>query len=250
MPPPQSIEEVIVELDRIIDDTVAKNSYLGVFAYVYRRTTAEIKKEVEAGAFEDNPRMQQMDVIFANLYIKAYNDYQNDEQVSQSWKVSFDAGHTRLALMQHLLLGMNAHINLDLAIAANEVMLNKNIQDIANDFRKVNEILANITNEMQSRLGRVSPLLFLLDWIGQRSDEKIADFSIIVAREQSWNIAQQFANLEGQALDQRIAQVDSSVASLAERMRTPRTRVLNWVLNVIKRFETRDKQAIVDALRQ
>lgn len=48
---------------------------------MYRDTTARIKLKVDEGAFEDDTRMQEMDVRFANLYIKAYHDYHTLNQI-------------------------------------------------------------------------------------------------------------------------------------------------------------------------
>ena len=62
-------------------------------------------------------------MIFANRYLKAYSDFQNNKVVSKSWEVAFK-GTERFwpIVLQHLLAGMNAHINLDLGIAAAKVM--------------------------------------------------------------------------------------------------------------------------------
>src|SRR5690606_11967194 len=111
---PETIEEVLQELDRIIDQTVAANNFLGIFAYVYRRTTAQIKLAVENKTFEDNARMEKFDVAFANLYLAAYHSYQDRRPLSKSWRTAFDAQSERLTSIQHLIMGMNAHINLDL----------------------------------------------------------------------------------------------------------------------------------------
>ena len=47
LPDPQSIDEILLELDKIIDECVANRSYQSIFAYIYRRTTAEIKKGIQ-----------------------------------------------------------------------------------------------------------------------------------------------------------------------------------------------------------
>ena len=66
-----TIEEVLAALDQIIDQTIQENNYLGIFAYVYRRTTAGIQQAIHEDAFEDSARMELFDVHFANYYIKA-----------------------------------------------------------------------------------------------------------------------------------------------------------------------------------
>ena len=246
---PTTIDGVIEELDRIIDSTVAHDNYLGLFTIVYRDTTARIKSEIIAGAFEDGNRMHEMDVLFANIYIKAYHDFHAGKQVSRCWKVSFEAARDPLAIVQHIMLGMNAHINLDLAIAASLTMDGEPIEELANDFRKVNEILAGLTNEMQEQLARVSPLMFLLDWIGQRSDEKIIDFSIKIAREQSWHFARELWGSKGADRNALLQKVDIGIERIANRIRHPRTRMLRFVLKVIRRFEKKDVADILSAMR-
>jgi hypothetical protein len=182
---PTTIDEVLQELDCIIEDTIHKNSHLGIFAYIYRRTTARIKQAISENQFEDNARMELMDVTFANLYLKAYYDFGNGGVISESWKTCFEAKDEKLTIIQHIILGMNAHINLDLGVAAATVAPGEKIISLKNDFMKVNQILKNLTNEMQARVAKVSRLMFLLDWVGKNTDEKIIDFSIVKAREQA-----------------------------------------------------------------
>ena len=71
MPDTTTIQDVIRELDVIIDDSIKTNSRIGLFAYVYRRTTFEIASEIALGHFEDNQRLEDFDMAFANLYLDA-----------------------------------------------------------------------------------------------------------------------------------------------------------------------------------
>ena len=51
--------------------------------------------------------------------------------IAQCWSVAFHAAHRRPPIIfQHLLLGMNAHINLDLGIACAEVAPGPAIDDL------------------------------------------------------------------------------------------------------------------------
>jgi len=43
---------------------------------------------------------------------------------------------------------MNAHINLDLGIAAVEISRNKNLDDLENVFNKINEIISLLVHEV------------------------------------------------------------------------------------------------------
>jgi hypothetical protein len=169
---PSSIDEVLQKLDEIILETIHDNNYLGIFAYVYRRTTAEIKKGIIEKQFADNERMERMDVSFANKYISAYlNFHASSGPVSHAWAIPFQSGREKLTIMQHLLMGMNVHINLDLGVAASETAPGNAINGLKNDFMKVNDILAGLTKEMQARVGRISRWMFLLDWLSGNKDD-------------------------------------------------------------------------------
>jgi hypothetical protein len=245
MPYEQSIQDVIIKLDKILEESIAENSRLGFFAYVYRRTTAEIAKEIELNNFEDNQRMEKFDIIFANLYLKAYQDYKDYKSVSRSWAFAFKASDHELTIIQHVLFGMNAHINLDLAIAAAETMQGKDIRAIEKDFDKVNDILFQITNELQERLSRVSPFMFLLDWIGKNSDEKIIDFSMRKARTQAWNSANLFWSLGPSNQEIAIRELDELVLKLSLLIRNPKTFLTKTFLKLMGYFEEKDVKTVI-----
>jgi hypothetical protein len=117
-----NIYQILEQLDEIVKESIATNSNLGLFAYIYRRTTAEIASEIALGHFKDNNRLEAMDVAFANLYLDAYKAYHNKEKVSAVWAYAFDHATDSLSILQHIMLGMNAHINLDLGIATAKTM--------------------------------------------------------------------------------------------------------------------------------
>jgi uncharacterized protein DUF5995 len=120
--PATSIDGVIVKLDAIVDQAINDRDRLGFFAVLYRTVTESVKHGIATGRFEDGPRMERLDVVFANRYLGAFHAHRHGGTPTRSWRVVFAAAeHRRPVIMQHLLLGMNAHINLDLAIAASEV---------------------------------------------------------------------------------------------------------------------------------
>ena len=67
----RSIEEIIDRLSGIVTETKAENSPLGYFAALYRKVTLQVKSDIDDGRFEDNARMERLDVIFANRYLAA-----------------------------------------------------------------------------------------------------------------------------------------------------------------------------------
>lgn len=65
--------------------------------------------------------MEIFDSLFAQRFFDAFDSYHGGEPVTKSWVVAFDAsGANEYLVMQHMLLGINAHINLDLGISAAE----------------------------------------------------------------------------------------------------------------------------------
>ncbi|SHJ94028.1 DUF5995 family protein [Pseudozobellia thermophila] len=238
------------QLDVIIDTAIATNSRMGLFAYVYRRTTAQILKEVELGNFEDNDRMVKFDVEFANFYLDAYHAYSNGLEVSRSWDFAFKNAKEPLTILQHVMLGINTHINLDLAMAVSTVMRERELAEIENDYNTVNRILSDIVNEMQDRLGRVSPLLFMLDWAGKNSDEKIIDFSMAKAREVSWGNANLLWGLGIEHQGEAIKNIDGVVLKLSEFIKAPQSKIIGFLLSLIGRFEERNIGKVIATLRE
>ncbi len=246
----KTIDEVLASLDLIIEKSVKENNTLGIFAYLYRRTTYEIKIQIEKGAFQDNQRMHDFDVSFANLYLDALRGYMEDRPICKSWKISFEAGGKNLTIMQHLLMGMNAHINYDLGIAASNIMKGKHMHDLEKDFRKVNAILATLIDEMQDRIGRVSYLMFIIDWLGGHKDERIINMKMIQARHHSWEVANELWQMEEEEVHKRKMQIDAHVRNTSEMIENPRSKLLKYSWKVIRIFEHRNISKIISILER
>src|SRR5258705_13901399 len=76
--PARSIDEVISRLDAIIgraiiERAIVERDRLGFFAVLYRTVTAAVRDGIAAGRFEDGPRMERLDIVFANRYLQAFD---------------------------------------------------------------------------------------------------------------------------------------------------------------------------------
>ncbi len=88
--------------------------------------TLEVKEGIQASFSDDGPRMERLDVEFADRYLDAFYAYRDGRPLTKSWQVTFEAAENKnLLILQHLLLGMNAHINLDLGIATAKISPSK-----------------------------------------------------------------------------------------------------------------------------
>lgn len=245
--PAATITEVLTRLDEILAATRARNDPAGYFTFVYRHTTAAVKRAIDAGRFEDNARMETFDVAFANLYLEAWEQHQCENPCAAAWQLSFTAAGQRKAALQHVLLGMNAHINLDLGVAAGGLMTGKRLDDLANDFHLVNDILQEIIDELQDSISRVSPLFYLADSIGKGRDEHLLDFSMRAAREQAWVVAHQiWSAKEDQA--RVIDRVDANVARFGNSIAAPRKRIPRWIWRAVAATESSNVSANIGKL--
>lgn len=216
-----TIDGVIEELDRIIDWSIANSNRIGYFACLYRKVTAAVKEGIAADLFEDGPRMERLDVIFANRFLEAYRQYQAKESCTKSWLLAFEqVTFWRPLVIQHLMLGMNAHINLDLGISAAKTMQGAPIEGIKADFFKINEVLLKLIDGVQDQLAEIFPLLRRLDMIG-RFDEIIAGAGIDIARSQAWSVAQAFGSIPEEEWADKISELDDKILRTGRRILQP-----------------------------
>ena len=151
-------------------------------------------------------------------------------------------------ILQHLLLGMNAHINLDLAIAAAEVCPGASIAGLERDFNEINAVLASLETGIERQVCALSPWIDRLDHIHPTAGRVVANFSIDRARACSWEVAQRLAYLSGDARDLAIAAVDTDVAVLAHLIARPVGIGINVNLFLVRLRETWDARKVMQTL--
>jgi hypothetical protein len=214
----ETIEQAIAIMDGIISECLLKPNRLGYFAALYRTVTVIVKQRCDAGNFfEDNDRMRRLDVIFANRYFQAMDAYLNDNgTATESWQVSFTCSRKRrLIILQHLLLGMNAHISLDLGIATAETAAGELNASLERDFIRLNNLLAGLIDVVQQEISKLSPLLKVMDHVAWRGDERLVSYSINAARDRAWEFAQELTQMPRSAWDERISRQDQEVAEFS-----------------------------------
>ena len=218
----KTIDQVIEGLNDIIEVAKKENSRIGYFPALYRKVTKSVKEGIEKGAFDNGPRMEKLDVIFANRYLEAYDQFSKNEKPTESWQIAFDkTSHYWPIVLQHLLWGMNAHINLDLGIAAAKVAPGEAIHGLKDDFDKINGLLASLVGEVEQELSKVWPTLKTILKLSGKIDDFLVNFSMKVARDEAWKFATElaFASTEEQA--EMIAKKDQEVAHFAKFVNPP-----------------------------
>jgi Family of unknown function (DUF5995) len=216
------LDQVLNRLDAIVAHEQQRNSALGYFPALYRRMTQAVADGIVAGRFEDPVRMEQLDIRFAQRYFDAYDAFSQQKSPSAAWNAAFWASaDDDLIVLQHLILGINAHINLDLSIAAAETAPGNAIWGLEKDFAEINRIIAELTDEVEAQLAQIWLPFGWLDVLLRTRDEGWINFSISTARKASWEAAKQIAVLDGQPKQLFINTLDAGVAFLAQRITAP-----------------------------
>jgi hypothetical protein len=243
-----NIDEVLAALDRVIATAIAEHSRVGFFAALYRQVTLRVKQGIADGMFDDGPRMMQLDTVFANRYLDALDAWENGGVPTKSWRYALNATRrSDLIILQHLLLGINAHINLDLGVAAAQVAPGDALPSLHGDFQRINQILGALTAEVKRVLEQFSPLLHLVDGFGGTVDDAIVNFSLSAARDDAWLHAQVLAGLPASFQPTTIFVIDTKTALLARLVADP-GRILTAVLDTVNLEESEDMPAIIEAL--
>ncbi|MEP6619587.1 MAG: DUF5995 family protein [bacterium] len=245
---PETIDEVLADLDVVIARARGEKSRLGYFAVLYRNVTLGVKNAIAEGRFEDGPRMERLDVAFANRYLTALEAWRFNKPVSHCWTVAFNAAtRRRPIILQHLLLGVNAHINLDLGLAAVATCTAENLASFQRDFQEVTTLLEEMIDDVQERLDRVSPWMAWLDRIGHRSDEVLCGFCIDKSRKLAWGAAEEMIVVPEDARSVRETELDLVVAGLALPIARPAL-IATIVLACIGLREESDVGRVMDTL--
>jgi hypothetical protein len=244
----QDIDQVLSALAEIVASARAANSAMGYFPALYHQVTLAIKQGVAQGFFDDGPRMERLDTVFADRFLAARQTFLAGGQPSRCWRVAFEATKSdQLIIIQDLLVAMNAHINFDLGIAAAQVCPGDSIATLQGDFDKINQLLAKLLPAAEAVVGRFSPLIGLLDQIGGRDETQILNFSMDAARADAWNHALILAHLPPPVWPPALDALDAKASFLGKLIAEPGG-LAGKAVEMIRLTESLDRAAVIDAL--
>jgi hypothetical protein len=243
-----TIRGIIDRLDAVIQAARDDRSCLGYFAALYRAVTLRVEAGIANGQYDDGSRMELLVTVFASRYLDALDRFKSGRSPGASWGLAFDAADRwRPIVLQHLLLGINAHINVDLGVACAVTSAGDRLAALRPDFEAINDILSDMTDEVQDKLARVWPPLRLLDWLGDRSDEEVFHFSLRKARTAAWAAAERLAPLEPEAVAAEIESLDRKASLLADLVLHPGLKV-SLIGLAVRLGEPRDIDTVIDML--
>jgi hypothetical protein len=232
-----TINEVIQFLDEIIESSKREECAIGLFTTLYREVTLKIKEGIDNGSFQDSERMEKIDVIFANRYLNAYYQYKEKKKPSECWDFSFKKAETYWPIVvQHLLMGINAHVNLDLGIASAQVSTIENIGTLKSDFDQINIILSDMVCSVEKCLVKIWPTLTIILKLSGKIDNFFIDFSMKTARDGAWKFANEFVLLPENQRAATIQERDLKITKIARMISNPGFLVRS-VFKLIRLFE-------------
>jgi hypothetical protein len=246
--PVNSIDEVLAALTKLIDDCRASGDRIGYFASLYYKVTMRIKDGILKNEFEDGKRIEKLDVIFGNRYLDALGKWKSGGEPTESWKVALAATRdSSVLILQHLLLGMNAHINLDLGVASVEMMEGQPFESFQGDFDSVNAILGSLAYQVINDINHMSPLISLIGLHSGQTESMLVQFSMTNARDGAWCFAE---DLSKRPLSERaafIAERDRDIGKLADTL-VHFKGTLGFTVWFIHVFEWKDIRKIIQEL--
>lgn len=243
-----TIDDVLDILGTIVADTTARGDELGYFAALYRRVTLGVKRAIEDGEFDDGPGMSRFDARFANRYFAAYDAYRSGTACSRSWRLAFDRTRSgRLLILQDLLVGINAHINLDLGVVAGTTYRGAALAGFHDDFDHINTVVAAVLPRTRAVIEQYSPRLGELTALGGEDLALVLEFSVDVARDDAWNAARVVSVTPSGLLPVATETLDAKATLLGRIVADP-IEPLASVVRHIRGAESTDVAAIITAL--
>lgn len=117
---PSGAEQCVDTTVKRMQDNLAADGcdHNATFAALYLDTTVEIRAAIRNDEFSDRPFWNQIAETFGTYYLDSFDDWTKgqDARVPEAWRIAFDDARTgRTSTLGDIFLGINAHVNRDLA---------------------------------------------------------------------------------------------------------------------------------------
>jgi len=181
-PLPARIDGVVERL-RALEAALPERDGVRAFTSLYLAVTEAVDERVRPGTFADPAFTRWLDVVFANLYLRALRAHVlGPKRPPRAWAALFEARSRRgIAPIQFALAGMNAHINRDLPLALVETCRARRLVPLRGspqhvDFGAIDGLLAETEARVRADFARG-----LVGW----ADEALGELDSVVAM---WNV--------------------------------------------------------------
>jgi hypothetical protein len=198
-PPPADPSGVTQRMAELIRRWEAAGDPRAIFLSCYTMMTHNMLAAIEHGEFHDPAWVLDLLERFAGYYFTALDEYDAGTAATPAaWRLAFQFAQGRgVHVMQHLLLGINAHINYDLVLCLGDVLqgewagLSAEARSARyRDHCHVNAVIAGTVDAVQDQVvDRYSSLMAAVDTAFGGLDEWLMGRLIAHWREQVWERA-------------------------------------------------------------
>jgi hypothetical protein len=192
-------QALLIRMTTLVDQWEAAHDRRAIFLGCYRLMTRNMLDAIEAGRFHDGEWVWRLLERFADYYFAALDRFEHDgSSTPPVWKLAFDATRDEdVTTLQHLLLGVNAHINFDLIFSLRDLLQAEWAEATPElrerrhaDHELVNRIIGETTDVVQDQVvEQFSPWTDWLDKVLGPVDEWLTSQLISQWREDVWEAA-------------------------------------------------------------
>jgi hypothetical protein len=191
------VDRLIAEMQQGVDRLGCDHG--APFAFLYERTTERIREALQADAFSDRPLWNQVTTAFGRYYLDAAAAWREGHRsrVPKAWRIALAAARDgRVVTLGDVFLGINAHINRDLAYVYARFGVRSH-----EDHLVINGVLASVQNSVLPELiARYDPTL-----AAQSSGDPALSLDIFAWRERAWRNAKRLRTAPSRSARRRVA---------------------------------------------
>jgi hypothetical protein len=206
-------------LDRLVGDMQRNLDRLGcshdaAFALLYLRTTESIRDAIRAGEFSDRRFWNRVTTAFGRDYLDPLRAWRRGHRrhVPEAWRIAFRAAkRERVVTLGDVMLGINAHVNHDLAFIYYRLGV-----DNHDDHLHVNDVLARVQQTVLPEIAaRLDPTL-----ANQAPTDPTLSLDIVAWRELAWENAARLAAAPTGAARRRVrARIERHATTMAHQIK-------------------------------
>lgn len=204
-----SIDRGVIDKMMVIAKKFEENKdNRAIFLHCYSMMTDNMLGAIEQNKFHDISWVNQLLHRFADYYFDALSCYDCGEEVPPVWEqVHKAAAIKNLHVIQHLILGVNAHINYDLVLTLYE-MLSPEWGGLSDEMREkryqdhclVNSIIGDTIDKVQDEVvEKYAPSMNVIDTLMGRLDELLLLKLISEWRDSVWDHTQKLLVKQNEA---------------------------------------------------
>jgi Family of unknown function (DUF5995) len=187
-----TIAEVIARMEAI-DASLPRKDGVAIFDRLYLQVTRAVDAASAGTDFENRRFVERLDVVFAGLYFDAQATIATGASCPVAWRPLVRTRSQAREPIQFALAGMVAHINHDLPIAVvntcEELGLAPEDDSAAHrDYQRVDALLATVETQVAGWFDS-GLIADIEDVTPKKTDEAIAMWSIVDARDVAWEHA-------------------------------------------------------------